>query len=213
MPEPSLLSLQALCCHRGDRPLLTDISLEVKPGEIYRIAGPNGSGKTTLLRTVAGLRLPFSGNITWDNQAANLNNARYTSALRHVGHNNALKGDLTVAENLQFQATLLGLNDIKDHVDHALDYFALAPKKSTPVAELSQGQQRKAGLARLMLGPSAIWILDEPFTSLDQQASALLENLINEHLSNNGSALIATHQNLANLSRELQTLDLESYHA
>jgi len=213
MNKNTLLSIQELRCERGDDILFEHLNLDVNAGELCQISGPNGSGKTTLLRTVAGFTLPYAGKVSWQNNMASLDNSEFMSAIRYIGHSNALKSALSATENLDFLSCLYGGNSDEKDIKDALDYFSLGAIASAPLEQLSEGQKRKASLARLMLGSSKLWVLDEPFTSLDHDACSALEKLIERHLKNNGCILIATHQSFQHLKTDSKLLNLEDYRA
>lgn len=213
MIDQHRLLVQQLCCERGDISLFKELDLELDRGEICQITGPNGIGKTTLMRTIAGYTLPYDGTIIWHGKPATLQDPNFSNAVRYIGHNNAIKNSLSAAENLQFLGVLYAGNIDASDINAALDYFGLERQKSVPVEYLSQGQQRKVSLARLMLGTSQLWILDEPFTSLDEKSRLALQELIQKHLENNGCVLIASHLKLEQLSPNFKTLELEHYRA
>lgn len=212
MDTTAQLTVRQLQCERGEHILFSKLDLDLHAGEICHVQGINGSGKTTLLRTIAGYTKPYAGQITWQSQSASLSNPDFTRQMRYVGHRNALKSGLTARENLTFLASLYKDTNPSRNIDLALEYFSLKHKSAFSVSELSQGQQRKTSLARLMLGESALWLLDEPFTSLDSEACLTLENLIENHLKNRGCVLIATHRNLELTGVERKTLELAQFH-
>jgi len=194
------LTIQGLQCERGERVLFSDLSFTVEPGQLCHLNGANGSGKTTLLRTIAGYTLPYAGTVSWNEKPATLSNSSYTQAYRYVGHQNGLKKSLNARENLEFFQQLYGLNASSDSVTSALETLEINDKSQLSIRDLSQGQQRKIALARLLLGSSDLWILDEPFTSLDLASRNLIENLIQQHLHQQGSIILTTHHPLVNIS-------------
>ena len=194
------LTIQGLQCERGERVLFSNLSFTIEPGQLCHLNGTNGSGKTTLLRTIAGYTLPYAGTVNWNNEPATLANYSYTQSYRFIGHQNGLKKNLSARENLDFFKQLHGLNATVNDVSQALNTLNINDQSQLSVQELSQGQQRKTALARLLLGSSKLWILDEPFTSLDQASCGLLEDLMKRHLDQEGSIVLATHQALQKIS-------------
>ncbi len=196
------LSIQGLQCERGEHILFSDLSFTVKSGKVCFVKGSNGSGKTTLLRTIAGYTQPYAGKINWNDQAATLANPSYTQSCRYVGHQNGLKQGLSARENLEFFQQLYALEKTTDNFTSVLKKLDIENKSQLPVRNLSQGQQRKVALARLLLGSSDLWILDEPFTSLDQTSRAIIEDLMQQHLDQQGAILLVTHEPLMKISSE-----------
>jgi heme exporter protein A len=175
------LTVSNLSISRGGVPVLERLSFSLEPGQALVLRGPNGSGKTTLLRTLAGLQPPDAGTISGaDDQIA------------YAGHSDGLKATLTAHENLTFWAQVFQAGN----VDTALAAYALSDLAARPVQELSAGQKRRLGLARLMVTGRAIWALDEPTVSLDSAAVTLFANAVQSHLAQGGSAIIATHIDL-----------------
>jgi heme exporter protein A len=175
---------RALACSRGPVRLFRDVSFGASAGEWIAVRGPNGSGKTTLLRCVAGLTRPDSGDVMRE------------GAVVYGGHLAGLKDDLTAEENLRSALALRGLAAPEAEVQGALGEVGLAKRRHLPARRLSAGQRRRIGLARLMLDPSPIWILDEPLTALDDDGQRLFTALLERHLSRGGIGLLAMHHDL-----------------
>lgn len=189
------LRVDNLTLARGGVPVLTGVSLTVRPGQALILRGPNGAGKTTLLRSISGLQPPLSGQITGaEDQIA------------YAGHADGLKAMLSVRENLMFWAQVFGRTDITA----ALDAYALHPLADRLAGTLSAGQKRRLGLARLLVTGRPIWILDEPTVSLDKDAVAQFAAAVRAHLGQGGSALMATH---IDLGLDAEVLDLTPFRA
>ncbi len=180
----ALVHLQNVSCERGDRWLFRGLNLTVSPGNCVRLLGANGAGKTTCLRGIAGLHSRLEGSVDC-----------HPSRL-FLGHRAGISGQLTVGENLAFRAALAGFGKPDSvQVNHALSAVALSRSIDSPVWQLSAGQQRRVSLALLYLSPSAeLWILDEPFTSLDTDGSLQLSARLAEHCSEGGGVLLTSHQ-------------------
>lgn len=182
---------------RGNRKLFGNLSLELKPGTLLLVTGSNGSGKTSLLRALCGLLAPSSGEIRWHGENIRVLREDYWKNLLYIGHNNALKGDLTTSENLAALCALSGVAANAVQRQSALAQFGLADREHSPAKSLSQGQRRRTALARLALGSVLpLWVLDEPFSALDSAAIAHLQSIISQHLANSGMVVMTTHQDV-----------------
>ena len=190
-PSP-LLAAHRLTCWRGGRLLFEDLHLSLAPGEMLEIHGPNGSGKTTLLRVLCNLTDPESGEVHWRGRALPEQREAFFAALRYVGHQDGVKFMLTVRENLEVAARLAGAGE----VEPALRRFGLEPVADEPVRALSAGQRRRAALARLLLHEAPLWILDEPFTALDEEGAELMQALLAQQVEKGGAVLLSTHRPL-----------------
>ena len=171
----SMLQATAIAAFRGERLVLRDVSLSVAPGGALLLLGPNGSGKSTLLRILAGLRRPDAGSITWPGPVA------------YLGHLDAIKPGLTAAENLAFAASRGG------SLTQALDAMDLTALAQTPARLLSAGQKRRLALARLLLAPAPVWLLDEPTLGLDATSVERLGTALATHRATGGIVVAATH--------------------
>ena len=190
-----ILNVQEVACARGGVRILEGITFGVDAGEALILRGPNGIGKSTLLRTLAGLQPPESGRIDAPEDG-----------LAYAGHLDGLKAVLSVRENLRFWADVFGTSDIAS----ALEAFDLGELADRPAQNLSAGQKRRLGLARLVVTGRPVWLLDEPTVSLDTASTDLFRDLVARHLKGGGAAVIATH---IDLGVTAETLDLSSFRA
>ena len=205
-----MLEATNLGCVRGDRRLFSDVNFALGPGTLLQVTGPNGSGKTSLLRMICGLLAPAEGEIRW--QGANIQSLgeEYFASLTYIGHRNGVKEELSSAENLRISSGLAGAEITREEVKSILIRIGLGGWEDLPARFLSEGQQRRLALARLLSVPRVLWALDEVLTSLDGSAATFVKSLIEEHLSKGGMAIIATHQELDFFARSLERLELAS---
>lgn len=194
--EPAELQVRDVSCARGGVTVLEGVSFTLAAGQALVLRGPNGIGKTTLLRTVAGLQPAIAGEVSLPPET-----------LAYAGHADGVKATLTVAENLDFWAAVHG----QGGVPGALLAMNLDGLKDRAAKNLSAGQRRRLGLARLIVTGRPIWLLDEPTVSLDAASVALFGAVLRSHLARGGAALIATHIDLG--LPEAQVLDLTPYKA
>jgi heme exporter protein A len=187
-----LFEARGLQCIRDDRVLFEDLSFRINLGEALVLEGRNGSGKTSLLRILCGIRLPESGEIHWDGADIFKLGPEYREHIAYLGHKDGHKPDLTPLENLRIAQ---GLGKSKDDIslEEALDQVGLFGFEDVPTRNMSAGQQRRLAIARLLVTDAKLWILDEPFTSLDRAAIEHMERLFEEHLERGGMAAMTTH--------------------
>ena len=196
MEKTGIPSLEAidLHCARGERSLFSALSFTLRGGELLRIGGPNGSGKTSLLRIACALLEPTRGEVRWAGENVRRLQEEFWRQLLYVGHANAIKDDLTSAENLRVACTLAGIRVQPARIGEALARLGLAGCENLPARVLSQGQRRRTALARLALSEAMpLWILDEPFAALDASAVEHVQNLIAEHLARGAAVVLTTH--------------------
>ena len=182
-----------LTCVRTDIRVFEKLNFSVTNGQILFLHGPNGSGKSSLLRIMAGLLQPTSGSMHWNGESISKSTDRFREEIVYIGHQNPVKRDLTVEENLSFWVKLVGEHRKRESVDRALSIFELYHLKSTPSRFLSAGQTRRLYLARLVASKASVWLLDEPFNSLDQSSINGLQSIIDSHIEDGGAAIMATH--------------------
>jgi len=181
-------------CERGGKILFRALGFALRAGERLRIAGANGSGKTSLLRILCGLLPPNAGEVRWKASAIGGLREEYSKQLVYLGHAPAVKDDLTAAENLAISCRLAGMPVSTRAVQQALARLGLSGIDHF-VKRLSQGQRRRAALARLALSESLpLWLLDEPFAALDAAATRVVEELIDGHVARGGAVVFTTHQ-------------------
>jgi heme exporter protein A len=189
-----VLEASNLDCLRGGRTLFRGLSFSLEGGELLRIAGANGSGKTSLLKILCGLLFPDSGEVRWQGTPIRRLREDYSRHLVYLGHAPAVKDDLSAAENLAVACTLAGRTASPQQAQEALESYGLAAD-GVAIRRLSQGQRRRAALARLLLSADApLWLLDEPFAALDAAAARFTEELIAGHVAQGGTVVYTTHQ-------------------
>lgn len=188
-----LLEVNDLACQRDDRLLFHSLDATFNAGDIVHIAGPNGCGKTTFLRTLATLFADFTGEILFKGESTQTNTYDFLSQLLFIGHAAGVKKTLSPLENLKFISQLQGKVNVDD-IHHALAQVGLSGFEEVQGYQLSAGQQRRIGLARLYLSEQLIWLLDEPFTAIDVQGVAKLETLFQEHARKGGVVILTSHQ-------------------
>ena len=188
---PHSLSGHALTCIRGERTVFTGLEFAVGEGGALLLLGPNGCGKSSLLRLIAGLSPPAAGRIAWNGAPIVDDPALHHARVRYLAHLDALKPALTVADNLRFWAGLYGGDGSR--TPGALERLGLGRLADVPAGLLSAGQRRRAALARIIVTPAPLWLLDEPTVTLDEAAVATLEELIAEHRAQGGVVVTATH--------------------
>ncbi|MGO9673301.1 MAG: heme ABC exporter ATP-binding protein CcmA [Methylocella sp.] len=194
------LSASRLSVERGGRTVFSDLSFAVEAGQSLVVTGRNGAGKSTLLRALAGLLPLARGELS----LSPASDESIAEQMHFIGHADALKGALTVAENLSFYAALLDAGREGMAPGPALEAFGLGPIAHLPAAYLSAGQRRRAALARLLVARRPIWLLDEPLTALDTASQGFVNQIMRAHASDGGVIIAATHAALGLPATELR---------
>lgn len=203
-----MLELSQFTCIRDSEPLFVPIDFTVDKGNIVQVAGPNGAGKTTLLRSLCGLFDSYEGDFHWQGKPTRQIRYEFLSQLLYLGHHPGVKKSLTARENLEWFAGVKGFS-ASLNVESILNEVGLAGYANIPCQQMSAGQHRRVGLARLYFDQSPLWILDEPFTAIDKQGVARLEALIETHAQQGGTVILTTHQALS--FEGYRTIMLEKY--
>jgi heme exporter protein A len=190
--EQPWLEARDLACERGDRLLFSGLNMGLAPGAMIQVEGRNGSGKTSLLRILCGLAQPIAGEVLW--RGADVRRARqsFLANVCYLGHLHGVKGQLTPVENLRI-ARGLGTPCPDTSIKDALYRVGLRDYDDQICHSLSAGQRRRVAIARLLATRAKLWVLDEPFTSLDRMGVKMVEEMLDEHLSRGGMTVLTTH--------------------
>jgi heme exporter protein A len=186
------LSADRLTLFRGDRCLFKGLSFALNPGELLLLEGCNGSGKTSVLRSIAGLLELESGTVRWNDAPLHKERQLFQNSVVWMSHKVGLKGDLTLVENLRYEAALRPPSELEFAA--VLKQLGLNRLTRLPLRFLSAGQQRRVAMARLLLSNATLWMMDEPTANLDADGRTLVANLVRQHLAKGGMAIVAAHQ-------------------
>lgn len=203
-PTTMILSLTAekLACVRGDRKVFAALDLQVKSGEVLVVEGANGAGKTSLLRLIAGFLSPAGGSISIATDQGTIREGEERSRqIGWLGHQDGIKPQLNVDEQLEFFAHLYGASA---GLDDALTRVGLARQRGLPCRYLSAGQKKRLGLARLIVSARPLWLLDEPFAALDANGRGLAAELMQAHCASGGLVVAASHDPFGFAARTLR---------
>jgi heme exporter protein A len=181
------LKAENIACQRGGRGVFTGLNFALGAGEALLVTGRNGAGKSSLLRLIAGLIRPAGGRLLLEGGEAD---ASIGEQAHYLGHQDAVKGALSVTENLSFWIDYLGG---RGSTAGALRKVGLGSLSDLPAAYLSAGQKRRLSLARLIAVKRPLWLLDEPTSSLDDDAQKMLGALMRSHLKTGGIIVAASH--------------------
>jgi heme exporter protein A len=185
---------ETLVCVRGERTVFVGVSFRLASGGALVLAGPNGSGKSSLLRMMAGLLPPADGLLTWEGAPVGDDPEAHRRRVRYIAHAEAVKPALTVAENLLAWSVLWGGSaGAENRTVAALEAFGIDRLADLPARYLSAGQKRRLALARLLVAPGSLWLLDEPRTGLDADAERRLDHAVRRHREGGGMVVMALH--------------------
>jgi heme exporter protein A len=203
-----VLEVSNLHLWRGERHLLRGANFTLFGGQALQLLWPNGTGKTSLLRCIAGFLHAEAGELRWQGKSIAADRDAFHWDLAYLGHETALKGDLTAFENLRFSCALRRPMD-SGRMRATLERVGLAGvDPDQPVRSFSAGQQRRVALARLSLWAAKLWLLDEPASNLDAAGQRLITDLLQSHVQAGGMVILATHQAI-----ELPGADCRHWHA
>ncbi|WP_044827693.1 heme ABC exporter ATP-binding protein CcmA [Thalassospira sp. HJ] len=185
-----------LTCLRGERLVFGGLSFSAKSGDAVMLRGRNGAGKSSLLRLMAGLLAPRSGALCWNGESIADDRAAHHARTHYLGHQDAIKPVLTVRDNLRLWGQLRGVPDLEAAIDRALNALQIHHLSRVTGRYLSSGQKRRTALARILIGESHLWLLDEPTVGLDRESCAELAQLIAEFRARGGVVVYSTHIDL-----------------
>ena len=190
-----MLTLNNITCTRGDTTLFKNLAITLGDCMMLAIYGGNGCGKTSLLKIIAGILEPTSGDVVYANEKLHGEHYKeYCQMIQYIGHENALKPGLTVKENLLFWAKLKKTPEL---VPAAIKYFGLDNVQNMAVARLSAGMQRRVALAKLVACNADIWLLDEPYTHLDDEMKTRVSALITSRCDQGGVVVMTAHDKVS----------------
>ena len=201
----NILSLDDLACEIGGRQLFAGLGVSLTSGSLLVIKGENGCGKSTLLSTLAGLQKPAAGRVLYNH----ISIAEHDSYVREsvfISHRTCLNPELTVLENMQYQAQLFGEPSL---IETAIHYFDLAPFIDMRAGDLSQGWQQRVSLARLLYMPANVWLSDEPTSHLDDAGVSLFNSLVMSRMEQGGIVVMSTHAQI--FTKEIKVLYINDY--
>ncbi len=202
---PPLLACRGLAFSRNDEPVFGPLDFELGAAQALQVLGANGSGKTTLLRVLAGLLMPGAGSIAVRGEA--VGHGQLARSCAFIGHLPGHKAELSALENLRFTAAVHGSNNPPEA---ALCEVGLGGYEDALARRLSAGQNKRLGLARLLVSTASLWLLDEPYANLDLDGIALVNRLIAGQVGNGGAVLLTTHGAYAAPAVPLRTLELSA---
>ena len=188
-----MLSVQNVNKQFGHRPVLRDVSLEIKDGELLGLVGPNGSGKSTLLRIVVRVVSCDGGSISWNGNSILNAGADQRRPLLYLGHEPGFYPPLSAAENLHLIAKLYGLEPSAEDVEKNLYEVGLDPARTGPIREFSRGMLQRLTLSKALTIPWELLLLDEPTTGLDGQGKSMLSQLTETWRKKDRSLLLVSH--------------------
>jgi heme exporter protein A len=206
MSSSVLLQTRDLSCMRNDRLLFEHLDIGLEAGQMLVVEGPNGCGKTSLLRILTGLRLADGGEVLWRGEPIDRLAGDYFEQVNYVGHHDGVKHELSCLENLRL-ARAMGVPSQLE-LDDVLDQVNLYAYGETEAGSLSAGQKRRLALARLIATDAMLWILDEPFTSLDKASMALFSGMFEQHLQQRGVIVMTSHHDISLPTQALQRLQM-----
>ena len=204
------LQVDSLTCVRDDRLLFEGLSCSLQGGDVLQVAGPNGCGKTSFLKILAGLLLAESGTIRWCGTSVQKDSYSFRNALTYLGHAPGIKLSLTAFDNLGWLCAI-PRGDRQEKFSAALKQVGLEGYEDVPCYQMSAGQKRRVTLARLLLEDSPLWVLDEPFSSIDKGGVEFLENCIAKKAKAGGIVVLTTHHALNIPDLEVACLQIDPY--
>ena len=189
-----MLLVKQVSYNRNQVQVLSKVDLAANSGTLLHVVGPNGCGKTTLIKLMSGLIEPEEGEVTWNDKSIASSDSGYKGDFAYLGHKYGLKPDLSARENLEIHAGLNGGKAMMTSIE-ALSHMGVAEIADVPCFSMSAGQKRRVSLARLLMSKVTLWLLDEPFDNLDDDACAILKDMIARQLED-GMVVVSSHREI-----------------
>ena len=188
-----MIKVRHLVKRFGLKTILRGLDFDVRPGEFVALLGPNGSGKTTFLRILASLSHPSLGEVYIAGFRLPHQAASVRARLGIVSHLPLLYGDLTAEENLRFYGRLYGVLRLDERITEMLEMVGLEPRRRDLVRTFSRGMQQRLAIGRAVLHDPDVLLFDEPYTGLDQDASAMLDDILRSVALQGRTVVMTSH--------------------
>lgn len=203
------ISVNSATCYKNNNLIFSDVSISYNDGDIGIIMGPNGCGKTTLIRSICGIQGLDEGQVLLDKIDIKNHNNNYMDKIIYIGHKNSLNNDFSVYENLEYLSAFDSSSKI-NKINEAMKYFDIYKYRNYMVSEISEGNKKKASLARLLISQKKVWILDEPLSYLDDTAVNIFTNLVLNHQKKGGITIASTHYDFSKNINNVKYLNMDA---
>ena len=203
------ISVNSATCYKNNNLIFSDVSISYNDGDIGIIMGPNGCGKTTLIRSICGIQALDEGQILLDKIDIKNHNNNYMDKIIYIGHKNSLNNDFSVYENLEYLSAFDSSSKI-NKINETMKYFDIYKYRNYMVSEISEGNKKKASLARLLISQKKVWILDEPLSYLDDTAVNIFTNLVLNHQKKGGITIASTHYDFSKNINNVKYLNMDT---
>jgi heme exporter protein A len=191
-----MIEVKKLVKRFGLKTVLRGLDFQVQPGEFVALLGPNGAGKTTFLRILASLSRPSLGSVDIAGYRLPKEAAAVRARLGVVSHLPLLYPDLTAEENLSFYARMYGIENANDRINEVLEMVGLEARRRDLIRTFSRGMQQRLAIGRAVLHDPDVMLFDEPYTGLDQDASSMLDGVL-QTVAGQGRTVVMTSHDLA----------------
>ena len=203
------ISVNSATCYKNNNLIFSDVSISYNDGDIGIIMGPNGCGKTTLIRSICGIQGLDEGQVSLDKIDIKHHDNNYMDKIIYIGHKNSLNNDFSVYENLEYLSAFDSSSKI-NKINEAMKYFDIYKYRNYMVSEISEGNKKKASLARLLISQKKVWILDEPLSYLDDTAVNIFTNLVLNHQKKGGITIASTHYDFSKNINNVKYLNMDA---